>query len=75
MVLSACYALFLYNRVCFGSCSPYIKNSPHNRDLNRREFFILLPLILLTLFLGVYPNIILDSLHSSVANILNFIIN
>jgi NADH-ubiquinone oxidoreductase chain 4 len=38
MVLSACYALFLYNRVCFGSLSPYIANSLESRDLVRREF-------------------------------------
>jgi len=34
MVLSASYALFLYNRVCFASFSIYLKNS---RDINRRE--------------------------------------
>ena len=39
MVLSAGYSLFLYNRVCFGSMSPYIAASAENRDINRREFF------------------------------------
>jgi NADH-ubiquinone oxidoreductase chain 4 len=73
MVLSACYALFLYNRVCFGSMSLYIKSSPANRDISRRETFVLLPLILLTLFLGIYPNIVLDALHPCVLNILDYI--
>jgi NADH-ubiquinone oxidoreductase chain 4 len=72
MVLSACYALFLYNRVCFGSMSSFIKDSSANRDLSRREFFILLPLAFLTLFLGVYPNIVLDPLHPCVLNILDY---
>lgn len=72
MVLSACYALFLYNRVCFGSISPYIEG-PNNRDISRREFFVLLPLIFLTLFLGIYPNIVFDSLHPCVLNILDYI--
>ena len=72
MVLSACYALFLYNRVCFGSMSLYIKDSPENKDLSRREFFVLLPLIFFTIFLGIYPNIILDILHPCVLNILDY---
>ena len=37
MVLSACYALFLYNRVVFGASSPYIAKSIENRDISRRE--------------------------------------
>jgi NADH-ubiquinone oxidoreductase chain 4 len=53
VILSACYALFLLNRVVFGSMSPYITE---NRDLNRREVYILLPLALLTLIFGVYPS-------------------
>lgn len=73
MVLSACYALFLFNRVCFGSMSLYIKGSPANRDITRREFFVLIPLIFLTIFLGVYPNIVLDALHPCVLNILDYI--
>jgi NADH-ubiquinone oxidoreductase chain 4 len=79
MVLSACYALFLYNRVSFGAMSLYIKDfaadSNSNRDITRREFFVLLPLILLTIFLGIYPNIVLDPLHEPVLNILDFFKN
>jgi NADH-ubiquinone oxidoreductase chain 4 len=37
MVLSACYALYLYNRVCFGTVSLFIENSGENRDITRRE--------------------------------------
>jgi len=66
MVLSACYALFLYNRVCFGAASPYITE---NFDLNRRETYALLPLIFLTIFLGVMPNIILDPLQASLVKL------
>jgi NADH-ubiquinone oxidoreductase chain 4 len=63
MVLSACYALFLYNRVIFGSPSPYIN---YQRDLTRREYFILLPLVILTIYLGIYPAIVFDLIHYSV---------
>jgi NADH:ubiquinone oxidoreductase subunit 4 (subunit M) len=52
--------------------SLYIKDSPANKDISRREFFVLLPLVFLTLFLGVYPNIVLDALHPCVLNILDY---
>jgi len=51
MVLSASYGLFLYNRVSFGGLSSYMLSAP--RDVTRREFYILLPLAILTIVLGV----------------------
>jgi NADH-ubiquinone oxidoreductase chain 4 len=53
IILSACYALLLLNRVAYGSMSPYIIE---NRDLNRREFYILFPIAVLTILLGVFPS-------------------
>lgn len=73
MVLSACYALFLFNRVCMGSMSKYLETSTENRDVSRREFYVLFPLMFLTLFLGVYPDIILDAIHPSVLHILSYL--
>ncbi len=67
IILSACYALLLLNRVAFGSMSPYITV---NRDLDRREIYILIPLSILTILFGVYPNWILDKIHYTVINIL-----
>lgn len=72
MVLSACYGLFLYNRVCFGTMSNYLIHSHDNNDLNRREFWVLFPLAFLTIYLGVYPNILLDSMHPCVHFICSF---
>ena len=69
IVLSAAYGLFLYNRVCFGEMSMYIKHSVYSRDITRREFYVLFPLIVLTLLLGVYPQFILDVMHASVIKI------
>ena len=67
IILSACYALLLLNRVAFGSMSPYITQ---NRDLDRREYYILLPLAILTVLFGVYPTWILEKIHFSVVSIL-----
>lgn len=73
MILSACYSLFLYNRVSFGSMSPYISSATNNRDVTRREFYLLIPLIIFTILLGVYPNLVFNSIHSSVINIISYI--
>jgi NADH:ubiquinone oxidoreductase subunit 4 (subunit M) len=51
MVLSASYGLFLYNRVCFGGLSSYMTVAP--RDVTRRELYVLAPLGVMTLVLGV----------------------
>jgi len=67
MVLVAGYSIWLYNRICFGNESMYLIRS---KDLTRREFFLLLPLIFFTFLLGIYPNIILDSIHLSVSSLL-----
>lgn len=71
VIFSAAYSLFLYNRVAFGTVSPYIENSANNRDIGRREFYVFIPLIFLVFFLGIYPNIILNPLHASVYNLIS----
>jgi len=67
IVLSACYSIFLYNRVSYGNYSPYL---PPLKDINRREFYLLLSLLIPTVIFGIFPNIILDSLHTSVSALL-----
>jgi NADH-ubiquinone oxidoreductase chain 4 len=59
----------MYNRIAFGGAlSKLIKtNIP---DVNKREFFILLTLVLFTVMLGVYPAPILDGLHYSVSSLI-----
>ena len=49
--------------------SMYIKHSVYSRDINRREFYVLLPLILFTLIFGIFPQILLDPLHASTLRI------
>ena len=67
ILFSACYSLYLYNRISYGVFSPYLQ---FIRDINRREFHLLITLILLTFLLGILPNFILDTLHVSVSNLL-----
>ena len=67
MILSAGYAIWLYNRVAFGSYSVYLKSAG---DLNRREFMLLLPFLVLMFLMGIYPNIFLEPMHLAVSNLL-----
>jgi len=67
IILSAGYALWLFNRVTFGSFSKYLKSQG---DLSRREYYILLPLLILILLIGIIPNIFLDPMHLAVSNLL-----
>ena len=67
IVLSACYSIFLYNRISYGSYSPYLLPL---RDITRREFFLLLSLLIPTILLGIFPNVILESLHVSMTTLL-----
>jgi NADH:ubiquinone oxidoreductase subunit 4 (subunit M) len=50
VILSAAYSLFCYNRVSFGSYSPYLALTS---DLTRREFHGLLPLGFLAVYYGI----------------------
>jgi NADH-ubiquinone oxidoreductase chain 4 len=69
IVLSAAYTIYMYNRIAFGgSFSKYFEaNLP---DVSKREFFILLALVLFTVVLGIYPAPILDGLHYSVSSLI-----
>ena len=75
VILSACYSLWLYRRVVFGE----IKNEKIKslNDLNKKEYIILTPLIIITLVLGFYPALLLDLISPSAEkvseNILNYI--
>jgi len=69
IIFSAAFSTLVYSRVSFsGSFSRFFKfNLP---DLNKREFTILITLIVFTLLFGMYPAPILDGLHYSVSIVL-----
>ncbi|MEA2835150.1 MAG: NADH-quinone oxidoreductase subunit, partial [Methylobacteriaceae bacterium] len=58
VILSACYALYLYRRIIFGVIEkPSLQGI---LDLSPREIAILAPLVLLTIYYGVRPQPVLD---------------
>ena len=67
IILSACYALWLYRRVIFGALTK--ENLRSMLDLNLREKLTLYPLIALIIFFGFYPAPILDTTAAAVDNL------
>jgi len=68
MVLGGAYSLWLLNRIVYGDLNTqYIF---YFSDLKRCEFFVFLPLLLLSLLMGFYPSIFLDPMHCSVSNLI-----
>ena len=71
IILGGAYSLWLLNRIAFGN----IKVQYYERfsDLNKREFFCFVPLIIGTFFLGIFPNTALNSMHISVNHLIELI--
>lgn len=71
IVFSAAYTIYMFNRIAFaGKYSQFFK--VNISDVNKREFIMLLILVLFTIVLGIYPSPILDGLHYSVSSLLYY---
>ena len=67
VILCGAYSLWLYNRMIFGNLK--ITSITKFKDLNFREFSILLPLLILVIFMGISPSFFADFIHLSVCNL------
>ena len=69
VILSAAYMLWLYRRIIFGK----IKNDDLKKilDLNKSELLILSCLAFPVLFLGFYPQQIINTIDVSIDNLIN----
>jgi NADH-quinone oxidoreductase subunit M len=67
IILSACYMLWLYWRICFGAArTPEAAAMP---DLSLREWWLLGPIALAVLWMGIYPESFLRPMRADVARI------
>ena len=64
LILGAAYALWLYRKIIFGELTKASLKAI--LDMNRREVAVFLPLVLLTLWMGIYPNSFLDPMAPAV---------
>ena len=68
IILGACYMLWLYKRVILGSINKKIGDIS---DIDIREFFIFLPLVVLVLWIGIYPESFISEYRESISNLIN----
>lgn len=64
VILSAAYALWLYRKVIFGALTK--ESLKGLLDLSTREKAVIYPLVVLTIFFGVYPTPVFDVTSASV---------
>jgi len=68
IILGAAYMLWLYRRVVFGPLvKPDVRLMP---DLSAREWAVFVPLVLVVLWMGIYPASFLDMTSASVAHLM-----
>ena len=63
VIFSACYMLWLYQRIFYGETPHEV--SSHMYDLNRREWAAMIPLLVLMVWMGTYPQTFLPSISAS----------
>lgn len=64
IILSGVYTIWVYVRITGGINT---KNIKKYKDINKREYNILLSLLILTLILGIFPNIILNLIDLNIS--------
>lgn len=67
VIIGAGYMLWLYQRIFFNPVNPKMVEL---MDIDSRELVTLLPMIVLIIWVGVYPNSLLSFMHASVAHLL-----
>ena len=71
LIISAVYSLWLFNRVCFGNLKlQYINNF---LDLNFRELILFIPLLIASIFTGIYSGILLTPIHYNINYLMEFL--
>ena len=68
VILAACYMLWMYQRVIFGKVT-----KPENEkltDLTWREKIILIPLVILIFWIGIYPQPFFDRIEPAVRDVI-----
>ncbi len=70
VILGACYMLWLYQRVFCQKVNPNIAGLP---EMNFRELVALLPMLILVLWIGIYPKPFLAFMHQSVRDLLEHV--
>lgn len=72
VVLGACYMLWMVKRVFFGQEGEIVsKYKPIGLDINRREWLVMSPLVVLIFWMGIFPNHFLNYSQKSLAHLID----
>jgi NADH:ubiquinone oxidoreductase subunit 5 (subunit L)/multisubunit Na+/H+ antiporter MnhA subunit len=69
IIFSAAYSIYMFQRIAFGGAYSRMFTFIIP-DLTKREFAVLLVLVIPTIFFGIYPAPILDAIHYSVSTLI-----
>jgi NADH-ubiquinone oxidoreductase chain 4 len=72
IIFSAAYTIYMYQRISFGGSYSRMFTSSI-ADLTKREFMILIVLIVPTVLFGIYPAPILDGIHYSASTLIYYL--
>ena len=72
ILLNAAYFLWAFQRIFFGKLNEKYSALP---EINRLELFTVVPLLVITLFFGIYPAPYLDMISATMNNIINHVIS
>ena len=72
ILLNAAYFLWAFQRIFFGKLNEKYIALP---EINRLELFTVVPLLVITLFFGIYPAPYLDMISATMNNIINHVIS
>ncbi len=70
MILGAIYMLYAYQRIMLGTQRPVYDRIT---DIHTRDYLVLVPLVVIILALGIYPQPILNLMEASVKTVQNLI--
>jgi NADH-quinone oxidoreductase subunit M len=69
VILSACYMLWMYQRVFFGEVGDEVRH--HVPDFNAREWACMVPLVIMMVWMGMYSQTFLPAVTETTQSILN----
>ena len=72
ILLNAAYFLWAFQRIFFGELNEKYTNLP---EINRLELFTVVPLLIITLFFGIYPAPYLDIISSTMNVIIDHVVS
>jgi len=73
IIVGAIYMLSAYKKMFFGEVT--LEENKNLPDVNKRELFALIPLAIITIWLGVYPKPLLNPINKSVESVVQLMHN